>query len=442
MWPELFTERMQAQLGQEYPGFQHALQQPPPVSLRLNGAKVSHASALEEVPWCIGGYYLPERPVFALDPWWHAGAYFVQEASSMLLDAVVRQLSGTMPLRVLDLCAAPGGKTTLLASALPEGSVLVANEVIRSRVTILKENVIRWGTGNVVVTQNDPEVFERLPAYFDGIVVDAPCSGEGLFRKDEAAAGEWSERNLALCAARQARILESVTQSLKPGGWMVYSTCTFNPEENDQQIAKWVDTGWETVALHIDSVCGFVSTGYGYQAYPHRVKGEGFYLAVLRKPDAEEKTFREPKHAWVKGKGPWGDSLNAGWTCRQWRNAEFLFPETVEAVLPGLEEKLHVVYAGVEAGILKGKDAIPAQPLAMMTDASGLPWPAWDLTPEEALTYLRKDVLPPDASHTGWAHITCKGLGLGWAKVLPNRVNNAYPVAWRLRMAGDPAQVI
>ncbi|GAB3814418.1 hypothetical protein GCM10028895_07510 [Pontibacter rugosus] len=226
---------------------------------------------------------LPTRTsFFTLDPLLHAGAYYVQEASSMFLEQALKQsIDLDESLHVLDLCGAPGGKSTHLASLISKDSLLVANEVIRSRASILAENVTKWGSGNVLVTSNDPREFSRLPDFFDVMVIDAPCSGEGMFRKDHAAVGEWSEENVNLCAQRQQRILMDVWDALKPGGLLIYSTCTWNEKENEENIA-WLaaQEGVESIKLEVQPEWGIIPTQLngleGYRFYPHRVQGEGF----------------------------------------------------------------------------------------------------------------------------------------------------------------------
>ena len=215
-------------------------------SIRLNPKKIGNRQSaigneqLERVPWNEYGYYLNERPSFTLDPLFHAGAYYVQEASRMFLEEALKQtVDLAKPLKVLDLCAAPGGKSTLIQSIISAESLLVSNEVIKTRVHILAENITKWGAANVIVTNNDPSDFQRLPGYFDVIVVDAPCSGSGLFRKDPAAIGEWSENNVLHCAQRQQRILEHIMPALKDGGILIYSTCSYSKEE-DEAIADWM----------------------------------------------------------------------------------------------------------------------------------------------------------------------------------------------------------
>ena len=223
-----------------------AFDSPASVAVRKNPFKDGTCPEGREVPWCRHGRILPERPQFTLDPHFHAGAYYVQDSSSMFVGHAFRELLGSMdvpvgrPVRVLDLCAAPGGKTTDIAASLREafgdGFLLVSNEVMKARAGVLADNVALWGDPNVVVTSDDPSAFAALPGFFDIIVADVPCSGEGMFRKDEEAQRQWSEDNVALCAARQKRIVADVWPALKQDGLFVYSTCTFNVYENDGNV--------------------------------------------------------------------------------------------------------------------------------------------------------------------------------------------------------------
>ncbi|MEO6758980.1 MAG: RsmB/NOP family class I SAM-dependent RNA methyltransferase, partial [Saprospiraceae bacterium] len=242
MLPPPFERQMQVLLGAAWPNFAAALGTPAPVSIRLNPAKHLPEPLLPTeaaVPWHPQGRYLAERPVFTLDPGFHAGGYYVQEASSMFLYEALRQtVDFSKKLNVLDLCAAPGGKSTLLADLVGPDSLLVANELIRSRVNSLRENLEKWGAPNVAVTSGEAGDFAGLEGFFDLIVADAPCSGEGLFRKDPAAMGEWSPAAVELCSLRQQRILSEVLPALAPGGILVYSTCTYNTAENEAQV-EW-----------------------------------------------------------------------------------------------------------------------------------------------------------------------------------------------------------
>ena len=245
--PEPFIQSLQKLKGFDEDAFQAVHQSGGQItSVRLNPDKILNIPSsilklqLARVLWSSNGFYLKERPSFTLDPLFHAGAYYVQEASSMFLEEVLKQsVDLSKPLRVLDLCAAPGGKSTLIQSVISKDSLLVSNEVIKTRVNILSENITKWGGANVIVTNNDPSDFKRLPGYFDVIVVDAPCSGSGLFRKDPNAINEWSENNVALCAQRQQRILADILPSLKEGGVLIYSTCSYSQVE-DEDISNWL----------------------------------------------------------------------------------------------------------------------------------------------------------------------------------------------------------
>ena len=257
-------------------------------SIRLNPAKSLHLkiqyASFEKVPWSSYGYYLPERPSFTLDPNFHAGAYYVQEASSMFLEEVIKQTADfSQALRVLDLCAAPGGKSTLLQSIISKESILISNEIIKPRVNILAENMAKWGSANVFVTSNEPKDFQKLPGYFDIILVDAPCSGSGLFRKDPAAIDEWSLNNVHMCSIRQQQILADVLPALKPGGTLIYATCSYSVEE-DEAIADWLVEKQNLVPapLQLREEWNIVQTFSmqhkvpGYRFYPDKLKGEGF----------------------------------------------------------------------------------------------------------------------------------------------------------------------
>ena len=286
--PVAFEDSMKLTLGNEWNAFTQALQTTAPTSIRINPFK-NHVAAGEQVPWSKWGMYLSERPKFTLDPVFHAGAYYVQEASSMFLEQAFHQATDlTKKLRVLDVSAAPGGKSTHTLSLLNNESLLVANEVIRSRATILAENIQKWGCSNAIVTNNDPEDFTRLSGFFDVIVVDAPCSGEGLFRKDPNAMKEWSPENVDLCGKRQRRILADVWPALKQDGVLIYSTCTYNRFENEETL-QWLreQQDAESIELKTETAWGIdhvVENGiHGYHFYPHKVKGEGFFLSVIRK---------------------------------------------------------------------------------------------------------------------------------------------------------------
>ncbi|OKL41554.1 methyltransferase RsmF C-terminal domain-like protein [Pontibacter flavimaris] len=450
-YPKTFTDRMQRMLGEEeFSTFLEALQQAPPVSIRINKAKATQLPGLQPVPWSETGYYLPTRPSFTLDPTLHAGAYYVQEASSMFVEQALRQaVDLEEPLQVLDLCGAPGGKSTLLASLISADSLLVSNEVIRSRASILAENVAKWGSGNVLVTSNDPRDFGRLPDFFDVMVVDAPCSGEGMFRKDPQAVGEWSEENVNLCAQRQQRILLDVWEALKPGGVLIYSTCTWNEQENEANMA-WLSEqeGAESINLALQPEWGVVPSQLkgveGYRFYPHRVQGEGFFMAVVRKAVREEaishgKSRKKKYKLSIAGKKE--QALVADWLQRpgqytfvQHGEKISAIPENIFEAADEVYQHLYVLYAGTELAEVYGKKLKPLQGLALSQYLDRSVFTSAELNLEQALRYLRKEDTCLGTSGNDWLLLEYKGLPLGWAKQIGNRLNNYYPKEWRIRM--------
>ncbi|MEL7533593.1 MAG: rRNA methyltransferase [Bacteroidota bacterium] len=446
MYPEAFLTRMQAQLGNEYPAFFAALTDEPAVSLRLNPHKYPGKPSLPIVPWTDHAYYLAERPTFTLDPLWHAGAYYVQEASSMLLEQALKQhLDLSQDLRVLDLCAAPGGKSSHIQSLISAKSLLVANEVIKSRSRILRENIIRWGAANVLLSNNDPADFSSLPNFFDLVVIDAPCSGEGLFRKDPSAANEWSPANLQICVERQQRILAEAWPSLKEGGLLVYSTCTYHPAENEKNLAYLAQRNdFEPLELSLDEAWGFqkIETQgiVGYQALPHRVQGEGFFLAVLRKQGGDEAldslSVRKPKLERVSRKEraeieDWLKYEQCAWG--KVGDKVFTYPESQSGVWEGLYERLQIISGGLLIAERKKKGFVPSHNLAMSQWLNEEAFPAGVLDWDKAINYLRREAIRIDAPH-GWVLIKYADMALGWIKQIGHRANNYYPLEWRIRM--------
>ncbi len=430
----------------------------PVTSIRVNTAKTDAGTLLpqlntgfEKIPWCNDGYYLTERPSFTFDPLFHAGCYYVQEASSMFLHYVLQQvISLDAPLKVLDLCAAPGGKTTLLQSLLHKDSLLVANEVIKTRSHILTDNIMKWGCANVMVTQNDPAVFAKIPEFFDVIVVDAPCSGSGLFRRDEAAVEEWSEANVMLCSKRQQRILADILPALKPGGILVYSTCSFSESENEQV------TDWAVTELHLSPVDMHVPENFGitkvatpqgnqgFRFWPHLLKGEGFYLTVLKKEGRNEagsirKKEIQPRTTIISANEKllvqqWLDTAGNNFVFHKHNNTVYAWPEKNYADMAMLLTQLKVIYSGIETGELMRNKMVPHHALALSAAILQNPGPQakqWPLTKEQAIIYLQKKELEPLLPQ-GWKLVTYKGAAIGWANVLLNRVNNYYPKEMRI----------
>ena len=415
------------------------------VSIRLNPAKpvMSPNLVLDgRVPWCEYGYYLKERPFFTFDPLLHAGAYYVQEASSMFVWQALQQLMPDQAgKKVLDLCAAPGGKSTLLASHFKEG-LLVSNEVIKNRAAVLVENMSKWGTAAAVVTNNDPSHFQSLPGYFDLILADAPCSGSGLFRKDPDAITHWSEDNVVLCSQRQQRILADILPALKENGILLYSTCSYSEAENEQ-IADWLvgEMGMKSLGLERLAEWGIIETNSpafgakGYRFYPHQLKGEGFFLAAFQKQEAVGFKKQKPNQISPLSKNELQQlqaslTLQEGLSFFQQSGAIRAIPEAWMSEIAVLASQLYIKKAGVEIGSLKGKDLVPAHELAL----SGLLMPSFpvlELDLEQALLYLKRKELVLNGQN-GWNLLQYCGLSLGWVKVLPNRINNYYPAEWRI----------
>lgn len=399
----------------------------------------------QAVPWCPHGFYLQTRPSFTFDPLFHAGLYYVQEASSMFLWEVLSQTvgAGAEGLRILDLCAAPGGKSTLLASYFQDGLV-VSNEVIKSRANILVENITKWGASNTVVTNNDPKDFKRLPGYFDLLMVDAPCSGSGLFRKDASAINEWSEDAVHLCSLRQQRILTDAYESLKEGGWLIYSTCSYSPQENEQ-ILDWAMDNFalSSCALSLQADWKVIPTissrhgAHGYRFYPDKVQGEGFFIAAFKKNEGETSII--PNHklsALTKTEEhSWNEWLQQPGGLHLFKQKEFTIaiPARWQSDVAFLQKHLYIKSAGTLLGSIKGKDVIPHHALAMST-LFNRQIPQIILDREQAIRYLQKKemAMPAAGIQKGWQLALYCGLPLGWAKVLPNRINNYYPSEWRI----------
>ncbi|MCH6233843.1 methyltransferase RsmF C-terminal domain-like protein [Cognataquiflexum rubidum] len=453
--PKAFESQMKSYLGEnEFREFAKALEKEPKVSIRINRHKTQtqpENSIL--VPWNEDGYFLEERPSFTLDPLFHAGCYYVQEASSMFIQHILKSIDAPQDGIYLDLAAAPGGKSTLLSSYLGKNGFLVANEVIKSRASILKENIIKWGIGNTLVTQNDPEHFGDLAGFFDLVLVDAPCSGEGMFRKDPDAMSEWSADHVALCAARQERIMDHAGSFVKGGGYLIYSTCTFNEKENEEMIRFIVsEYDYEPVRIPLDSAWGIVESEvdidgnsfFGYRFFPHRVEGEGFFITVLKRPENslanEPKRTKDFKHPYIKPVGKQeAEKLMVqlglpDYSCfYNLQDSFFWVNKDFQQHFEYLCRFLNIRYFGVELGKINKQQFIPNHELAVsILPKSG--FLTYDLDLKEALDYLRKEDIPLKDLPEGWVLVTYKKMPLGWLKNLGNRTNNYYPKDWRIRM--------
>lgn len=360
----------------------------------------------------------------------------------MMLEAALAPiLTESKPLLALDLCAAPGGKSTHLLSLLPEGSFLVTNEAIRSRVHILDENLLRWGTTSAMITGLDPERIIAAGAVFDLVLVDAPCSGEGLFRKDPGAVAHWNADVVQLCSARQGRILEAAQQLVKPGGHLVYSTCTYEPTENEGQLERLEKLGFHPIAIPGLEALGAQVRGNGYQCWPHRVHGEGFFIALMHRN--EDNRFADELEYHIPGKArkqsdalrqqltPWVGSLEDLFLFERDGTITAL-PVAVAETAFALEAKLRPRRFGLPIGTLKGPQLVPHHALALYPRLQPSV-PILDLDKEVALRYLSRQDIQHQPDTTGWHLVRYAGIGLGWAKALPGRLNNYYPTNWRLR---------
>ncbi|MCQ2185896.1 MAG: rRNA cytosine-C5-methyltransferase [Bacteroidales bacterium] len=413
-----------------------------PVAIRTNpfkDADLQHLQLCDPVPWSPFGYYLKERPSFTLDPLFHAGAYYVQDASAMLVGWMFRSVlpyacaqndgSGRSALKVLDLCAAPGGKTTDMSASLGQSGLqymLVSNEVIHQRALALMDNVARWGDPNVLVTNSDPKEFSKLDSFFDIIVADVPCSGEGMFRKSENARQMWSEDNVQLCAARQRRIVADAWKSLRPGGVLVYSTCTLNDSENDDNVA-WIleELGGSIIPLEMPFE-GPKSTKYGFLMVPGEVRGEGQYCAAVFKGDAVQPCGTKP-----------GENMVEEASAVEFfeKNSEiFALPAFMAQNMGIIGKKLNVLNAGVHAFSVKGRDKIPYEDLALSAIMQEGDFPDVALEKKDALRFLHKDALQLKDAPTGYVTVSYQGLCLGFVKNLGNRANNLHPSGRRIMM--------
>lgn len=429
--------------------FEHAHLSAPPTSIRLHPIKGTafDAGHLTQVPWCSQGYYLPQRPQFTLDPLLHAGAYYVQEASSMFLHHLLQQLGIEQPgLRVLDLCAAPGGKSTLIASLLAPDSLLLSNEVIRSRASILEENITKWGYHNTWVCSNDPRDLGRLAGYFDVVLVDAPCSGSGLFRKDPRALAEWSEANVQLCSERQQRILADVWPALKQDGYLVYATCSYSEAENEAILDFMADHfDLSSVRIPLSEEWGVLTSLSprhqlaGYRFSPERLSGEGFFIAILRKnkssPSLHYPKFKTTQSSKIAAASAHLFAQQHWLMIEKEQNLFSAIHLQHEADWHYLKQYVYLRKAGILAGTPSAKEWLPEHDVALSCSASSA-LPSVSVSLEQALMYLKKEPIEL-GNIKGWHIVLYKGLGLGWVKGLGNRVNNYLPKNWRIRMDID-----
>ena len=446
--PEEFVADMRRTLGDvEAERLFDALDDEPTVAVRCNPLKPALCFEGEAVGWCRWGRYLDRRPLFTLDPLMHAGAYYVQEASSQfmahLLDGVA--LEGC---RVLDMCAAPGGKTTIYSTLVGREGLVVANDISRNRALALADNVQRWGMGNVVVTCNEPSHIGEFGEWFDVVAVDAPCSGEGMFRKMEEAREEWSAGAVDACAARQKEILAEAWRALRPGGVLMYSTCTFNTRE-DEGVVRWLveSYGDELVPMsdiETDELWGIAVSRIGafqcFHFYPHRARGEGFFVAIARKaqgairrskPKARRKIFTPIAKSDLGEVQRWVDTPKSKMFAAI-GDTIYCFERAIYEDVVALAESLSVIYSGVAMGQLFKRRLRPEHPLALYVGLNVDALPSTELTAEDAVEYLRRGDVEASLFEEGIKVVRYGGLAIGFVKRIGARCNNMYPKELRI----------
>ena len=434
----------------------------PITSIRLNSLKVSQIvcdggeSSFNfpldaPVPWCQDGFYLNTRPNFTFDPLLHAGGYYVQEAASMFIDHVVRQHI-QHPVLMLDLCAAPGGKSTALRAALPTGSVLISNEVVRQRANILMENIQKWGHPDAMATHATPADYRRSGLLFDAILTDVPCSGEGMFRKDAGAIDEWSVKNVLKCQQLQREIVADAWACLRPGGLLIYSTCTLNTKENEENIAWMMEKlGAEAIGLDIEEQWGITGSllpslnAPVYRFIPGISHGEGLFMAILRKEGERASILDEiPDKKDRKKKRTASTERQKLLPVAEWltNNESFAFIQEGD-IIRAIPKKWHRIYdklkslrilhAGVEVATVRGRDFVPCHALALSSVLRRGLFPEYTVSFDEAINYLRREAIAlPFTMPRGFVLLTYKDLPLGFVKNLGNRSNNLYPQEWRI----------
>lgn len=448
-FPDGFIDAISDSAEFNAPEFIQAHAMDAPVSVRLHPVKNTFEFPIKNnVPWCADGFYLFERPVFTLDPLLHAGCYYVQEASSMFTAHALQTCCDLhQPHNILDLCAAPGGKSTHIASIISEDSILVSNEFIKQRVQILRENMVKWGSTNTVITHNAAKQFGTLPQFFDVIIADVPCSGSGLFRKDKEAMHHWSKQNVIMCNQRQQSILHDVLPALKENGILIYSTCSYSAEENENIIDHLItDYQMECMDVPVNDAWHIVRSvtgkgGIGYRFYPDKLQGEGFFISVLRNTKTQQSAEAFTQKEIILTQPTANDKLKIAQWIADADNLEiFGIHKKLIGVSAGLLPKVQmlanrliVLQSGIELGEIKGKDVIPAHALAL----SGILHPdivRFNLDKTTALQYLRKQEIQIPGNYTGWSVVCYKNIPLGWIKKLNNRINNYYPAEYRIRM--------
>lgn len=439
MIPQDFIHRIKQQFPTEWEEFLSSLNQNPISSIRYNPKK-SKTNYTTNIPWTSHGVYLNERPKFTLDPLFHAGSYYVQESSSMFIDYVLGYLKSKISLdKVLDLCAAPGGKSTIILDHLESHQYLISNEILPKRNLILRENLTKWGYPNFIITENSPKEYSSLPEFFDAILLDAPCSGEGLFRKDKASMDEWSLENAQMCSERQYDIFKSIWSSLKVGGYLIYSTCTYNPDENERLLSSLnrsgyefeceqleIDKGWEIDTIEFEEIIG-------YRFLPHKVKGEGFFCSILRKKGIWEKSKTKSSKSYIN---PWVyefiDQRNLeGYSTYKFKNSLYLSPNSLLDDLDILQKMLYVKQIGIEVGNYNGAKIEINHGLSQLFFAKIYPQ-TLKIESTDAINYLAKESISFKLED-GYTELFYNEISIGFILSEGSKIVNLYPSAWKIR---------
>ncbi|MFK7809401.1 MAG: RNA methyltransferase [Saprospiraceae bacterium] len=466
--PKPLEEILTHILKEEYDDFLDSLANESKTSIHMNLSKSDFFFFLtpQKISWFKNGYFLQKRPSFKTEPLFQAGAYYVQESSSMFVAEAVRQLLSKRKdnafLKVLDLCAAPGGKSLLLESAIPEDSLVLCNEIINSRYKVLRHNLDKWGSLKTYSSQHAPEELSAIGNFFDIILVDAPCSGEGMIRKSSEVLPNWSEKSVAGCALRQQNILKDAITLLKPGGHLIYSTCTYNPSENINNAIWLKQNGFNNVPLEIDPNWNIVVVQEqeveGYQFFPHKVPGEGFFISCFVKSDdgsfsemQNETKFSNKKSKKKKQKhqlkrtaywnlmsekqrplvDPWLEGPDRFDVYENPNGQLKIILKTHREEALFLENKLRQKAIGTLIGTLKGKQLVPSHQLAL-SNAVNKKLPSLELSKSQAVQFLKKENFELPGQASGWTLLKYEGVNLGWIKALPNRFNNYIPSNFRI----------
>lgn len=464
--PKDFLETSVSIFGRESEEFLASLDSEPSLGIHINAEKMQKTGVVipdnaERVEWTSNGFYLKSRPRFTFDPFLHAGAYYVEEPSSMFVEKALNYIQKDIRIdRALDLCAAPGGKSIMIRNSM-KGGLLVSNEPLSKRAAVLTENLAKWGNPDIIVTSDFPEAFDGLTGFFDLIATDVPCSGEGMFRKDETARSEWSKANVENCVQRQRDILRTIWPTLRKGGYIIYSTCTFNRREDEENVLFIAnELGAEIINLETDAdwhICGD-TTGRNlpvYHFFPHKTRGEGFFLALLKKtsdtPPAENRKSKKKKPETVSADG-----------FAKWINSKenFDFHKSKDGITAlrkafaddyaAISEKLNVICAGVRVctekpakfsnSARKSKPQfVPAPGLALSSCLNRKAFPDISLNYSDAIKFLRGESIPTTVyAPRGWVTVSYRNLPLGFANNVGSRLNNSFPPAWRIRSTYVP----